>query len=238
MEFISYIKNLNNIFEILIDEYLQLISDENVRELIKEEKPIFQITLPTTISNYYNECSVFYNNQLLTFILYYKKQEDTFNVFLKLNYDNSANMWISNIFTFLLSVGLVFDNEKPNKKLNKVVLKQFNDSKSQVLIYRQSCFSRVVKSEIEKIASNSNNNYNINNNFSLRIFLKPCLVHSAITYFIINNFSNFYNDMKLVKLSTETLQFILRSYSNKNNNDILVIALMNWCNYYFLIRKL
>lgn len=225
LEFIKEIRGLNNIFDLITDEYVHIMSEENLKYLTSQPKPLFKLELPYTIKNFYNECSEFYNKQFFTLILYYNKAEDIFNVYIKLYYDHKTNPWISNIFTYIISVS--FDFEKKVKddsnsgKYGRISLKQFNDSKSQVLIYSQTSFSKILNKAHAEMKKP---------NFALSIYIKPCHLHAVMTQSIINNFSLYYDDKKLYKLFRESFEFIIRSNPSCENYDHVVLSIFNWGN--------
>lgn len=192
INFLAKIRNSSNVFDLLINEYLQLSSEESIGELESLPNPTFQVSIPIDMNNYYNEFPLDLGmGKTVTFIIYYKKSDDSLNVTFKLT-DINNNTLIDklcfNIFTFMSvvsvdeesissqtnvrSAGANNKSHYPIFKINN--LKQIfsksyksldedeiNNETSVIYDFYKSCHSKT-KSENFK---NSKNNFNTCNNF-------------------------------------------------------------------------
>ena len=97
INFLMQKRNQKDFFYLLSNEYLRIIGEENINELNNLPNPTFILKINLSeIDNYYEEYSLnnlFSNNDdfKLVLIVYYKKNEDTFNVSIKLAKNNSNN---------------------------------------------------------------------------------------------------------------------------------------------------
>jgi len=195
------------------------MSEETSNE-VSTLKPAFQIDLPSNMTSYYNEFEILFYKQKLTFIFYYKKSDDTFYISFKQNFENSKSNWISNILTYLSSVNIsaTDDHNKNTSNSNtQIKFNAVNDSKTQYIIYQYISFGNFLK---RAISSNKKN-------FSIEINMKINLINSAINWFIIKNYSKFFKDPNIVKLSKQMITFIIKSKPNCSEQEIL-ISLISW----------
>ena len=221
VSFIGTFCNIKNIFELLILEYMNQISEESLEELSTSLKPAFQIDLPTNLTNYYNEFDVLFCKQKLTFILYYKKSDDSFNVSFKQNFEGETSL-LSKTLTYLSIVKFgeaEQSKSNTNKPSNHFKFNILNHTKTQYNIYHHISFSNFLKRE----SSNGKKT------FSLVINMKINLIHSAITWYIINNYHKYSRDPNVIKLSKQTIQVIIKSRPKCSEQEIL-ISFMNWRN--------
>jgi hypothetical protein len=86
IKFLMQTRKVDNIYDLLINEYLRISSAEYTNELANIPHPTFQIEIPVDINNYYYEYSVDLGlNKQIVFAIYYKKSDDSFTVNFKLN---------------------------------------------------------------------------------------------------------------------------------------------------------
>ncbi len=93
IDFLHNLRNTQNIFDLLINEYLRISSDESVSELTNLPNPTLSVDIPVDINNFYKEYTLDLNiyDRILVFIVYYKKSDDSLNVSFKINNNNSSN---------------------------------------------------------------------------------------------------------------------------------------------------
>ena len=117
VNFLIQKRNQNDFFGLLSNEYMKIISEENINEINSLPNPTFILKINVNdINNYYEEFSI--NNSLnmndinkIVIVVYYKKNEDTFYVALKLSKDKNDKIISSfDIITFL-SLALVEEIE-------------------------------------------------------------------------------------------------------------------------------
>jgi len=328
MDFLHYLRNTENIFDLLMNEYLRISSDESVHEVNNLPNPTLSIDIPVEVNNYYKEFTLDLNiyNRSVVFIVYYKKSDDSLNVFFKLNNLDSENNNINddshnynikndsnkNYWDILSSINSVFGNnnsKNKNNKKNQSTIKSNNNknknltkveteniklskdlkfnkfssfkifsflsvvsinedktktqininiipnnyNKSSYPIYKINNFTKYIddiimaeneyNSNYSPFSHNKKNNSNNKNKkfnmntfsgtiefVNLKINLKLCNIHSAITSYILKYFHKYYFDKSIYKISKQLLLLLIKNRSNiKHNEDHVVIALLNWC---------
>ena len=197
VDFLHNLRNTNNIFDLLMNEYLRISSEENVSEVNNIPNPTLSIDIPIDINNYYKEFTLDMNifNRIVVFIVYYKKSDDSLNVSFKLNnsdekninynieINSKANNKNNNNHNSYKNTPL---NNQNNKEFNSNCFKDLNKFSS----FKILTFLSVVSLNDEKNKTQINVN-TIANNYN----------KSAYPIYKINNFSkyidkvqNFFND--------------------------------------------
>ena len=234
VNFLIQQRNQKDFFYLLSNEYFRIISEENINELNSLPNPTFVLKININdIDNYYEEYSLndlFSSNDnfKLILIVYYKKNEDSFNVAIKLSKINNKNSSSFDIMTFL---SLAMIEELNNKQIN---VKTLSNNKSMYEIFKINNFKKSRN-------SNSNNNESkIQEYFTFKLFLKPCYIYILLSNYLFYNLENLSNNENLSKLNKNLLSIIIsKKYINKNeeneekinnSSDIIVEFLINWLN--------
>ena len=219
-----------NFFDLLTNEYMKICSEDNIKEINNLPNPTFLLKLNINdLETYYEEFSVdneldIKNEKKIIIVVFYRKIDDSLNVCFKLE-NNNKNSYINqgfNIITFLSSVII---DELCIKQINT---KSITNNKSMISIFKMNNFSK-----------NLDERKNEFDYLTIKIFLKPCYVHSILCSYLINNFNNLYYDPKITKISKQFLILILR---NKNLNylvsaDNIATAILNWLDDDINIRE-
>ena len=233
-------RNQNDFFNLLSNEFMKIISEENINEINSLPNPTFILKININdINNYYEEYPI--SNSLnitekikLIIVVYYKKNEDTFNVALKLSKDkNDKNNVSFDIITFL-TLAYIEEIEVDNRQIN---VKSLSYNKSMYEIFKITNFTKIVTSSKEP---SQKNEY-----LTLKLFLKPCYIYTLLTNYLFYNLENLCNNKNISKLSKNLLNIILQkkqlvknediSSSNEkeeknNNTDKIVSFVLNWLN--------
>lgn len=165
INFSSKIRNSDNIFDLLINEYMMVSSEESIHELENLPNPIFQLNIPMNMNNYYNEFPLDLGmGKTVTFIIYYRKSDDSLNVSFKLN-NNMRNSQIPNglreniqninedcfnIFTFLSVVSI--DDDRIKNQIN--VRSAIPNIKSSYPIFRVNNLKQILQNKNKHNTSN------------------------------------------------------------------------------------
>ena len=215
---------------------MKIISEDNINELNKLPNPTFILKINLNeIYNYYEEYEI--NNSFISndnakviIILYYKKNEDTFNVALKIS--KNKNNKIKTNYDIITYLSLALIEEINNKQIN---VKSLSYNKSMYEILKIANFQKIFsESTIKK------------EYISLKIFLKPCYTYTILTNYLFYNLENLCDKSNVSKLSKNLVNIIIQkkqliknddninSNSNKNiqnyNVDKIVTFLINWLN--------
>ena len=225
VNFLIQKRNQKDLFYLLSNEYFQITSEENLNELNSLPNPTFILKININdIDNYYEEytlnnlfCS---NDQFkLILIVFYKKNEDSFNVSIKLSKNNNLK-WNIDIMTFL---SLATIEEINNKQIN---VKSLSNNKSMYEIFKLTSFKK-----------SRNNNSELNDYFTFKLFLKPCYIYILLSNYLFFNLENLSNNENISKLNKNLLSILIsKKYLNKleeNSNyncDFIVECLINWLN--------
>jgi hypothetical protein len=216
----------NGFFCLLSNEFMKISSEESLSEINSLPNPTFLLKLDINdIDNYYEEFEIenqINNNEIkIVLIIYYKKLEDSFNISLKMaNNDkqhNKNNKRISSnkldILTFLTGSSI----EELNVRQNNI--KSISNNKSKQEIFKINSFS--------KSLSFINKKY-----LTLKIYLKPCYIHSMLCNYLFYDFENFYNNKSIYKITKNLLSIIIGNRFQHNitdkNMDKVVLCLLNW----------
>ena len=240
IDFLIQKRNQSDFFSLLSNEFMRIISEENINEINSLPNPTFILKVNINdINNYYEEYPI--NNSFtindttkLIIVVYYKKNDDSFNVSLKLSKEkNNRTMACFDIITFL-SLALV--EEINNRQIN---VKSLTNNKSMYEILKINNFKKLI-SKIDKNENSSGNEY-----FTLKLFLKPCFIYTMLCNYLFYNIENLYTNKNICKLSKNLLSIIIRKKqllkneeennshredSQYNNVDKIVMCLINWLN--------
>lgn len=171
IKFLYTFYNCKNFFDLLTSEYSLIFSNESINELNSLPNPTFQIKIPNKIDNFYEEYPIdlTINNKNIIFVLYYKKNEDSFNICIKLsdcinsknNYDNKLtevkkdqekimnipeDQFFFKIFTFLTIVKINKENItfNTNDEINtQTNLKSLSSNKIMHSIFKLENFKSI-----------------------------------------------------------------------------------------------
>ena len=211
-----------NFFDLLTNEYMKICSEDNIKEINNLPNPTFLLKLNINeLENYYEEFSVdneidIKNEKKIIIIIFYRKIDDSLNVCFKLENKNS-NFNHFNIITFLSNVIL---DELNIKQINT---KSITNNKSMISIFKMNNFSKNLKKKFDYL--------------TIKIFLKPCFIHSILCSYLINNFNNLYYDPKITKISKQFLILILRNKNYLVSADNFATAILNWLDDEINIRE-
>ena len=225
----------NSFFNLLSNEYMKISSEESLSEINNLPNPTFLLKLDINdIDNYYEEFEI--ENQInneeqkIVLIINYKKIEDNFNISLKLtNVDkqkskmNQSNLYKKfDILTFLTSTSI----EELDIRHNNI--KSISNNKSKQEIFKINNFG--------KSLSFVNNKY-----LTLKIYLKPCYIHSMLCNYFFYDFENLYNNKYIFKITKNLLSIIISKRLHLNNTDKnmdkIVVCLLNWINNEINIKE-
>ena len=247
INFLIQKRNQNDFFSLLSNEFMKIISEENINEISCLPNPTFTLKININdIDNCYEEYPI--NNSFnmnetskLIITVYYKKNEDTFNVALKLSKDKNDKTKSSfDILTFL-SLALV--EEINTKQIN---VKSLSNNKSMYEILKISNFKKIISTNNKGNNIKKNDISLMNEYLTLKIFLKPCFIYTMLTNYLFYDLENLYENKNISKLSKNLLNLIIqrkqlvktedknmendKDMNNNINNisDKLVICLMNW----------
>ena len=224
VNFLIQKRNQKDLFYLISNEYFQITSEENLNELNSLPNPTFVLKININdIDNYYEEYTLnnlFCNNDNFKLILsvFYKKNEDSFNVSIKLSKNNNAK-WNIDIMTFL---SLATIEEINNKQIN---VKSLSNNKSMYEIFKITNFKK-----------SRNNKSELNDYFTFKLFLKPCYIYILLSNYLFFNLENLSNNENISKLNKNLLSIIIsKKYLNKleenlSNCDFIVESLINWLN--------
>ena len=229
IKFLSMNRKQNNFFDLLTNEYMKICSEENINEINNLPNPTFLLKLNVNeIETYYEEFKIenqidSKNERKITFVVFYRKTDDSLNIGFKLSQDKNNNnnnnennnkIFGFNIITFISSIII--------EEINacQINSKSITNNKSLYNIFKMNNFSKTLLKfpSIEYL--------------TVKIYLKSCYLHSILCSYLLNNFNNLFFDPKISKISK---QFFLLILKNKNINFIVssdkkVIAFLNWLN--------
>jgi hypothetical protein len=186
-------RNQNDFFNLLSNEFMKIISEENINEINSLPNPTFILKINVNdINNYYEEYPI--SNSLnitdklkLIIVVYYKKNEDTFNVSLKLSKDkNDKNNNVSFDIITLLSLTYIEELEMGNRQIN---VKSLSYNKSMYEIYKITNFTKIISTSKEQ---SQKNEY-----LTLKLFLKPCYIYTLLTNNLFYILENLYNNKNI-----------------------------------------
>ena len=229
-EYLMSRRTQNGFFGLLSNEFMKISSEESLSEINNLPNPSFLLKLDINdIDNYYEEFEI--ENQInneeqkIVLIINYKKIEDSFNISLKLTNINKQNNNGKkfDIITFLTSSSI----EELDIRQNNI--KSVSNNKSKQEIFKINNFSKSI--------SFVNKKY-----LTLKIYLKPCYIHSILCNYLFYDFENLYNNKNIYKITKNLLSIIIQKRIQHNNNndknmDKVVICLLNWLNNEINIKE-
>ena len=235
IEYLMNRRTQNSFFNLLSNEFMKISSEESLSEINNLPNPTFLLKLDINdIDNYYEEFEI--ENQInneeqkLVLIINYRKIEDSFNISLKLtNIDKQSskinktnNLKKFDILTFLTATSI----EELDVRQNNI--KSVSNNKSKQEIFKINNFG--------KSLSFVNNKY-----LTLKIYLKPCYIHSMLCNYFFYDFENLYNNKNIYKITKNLLGIIISKRLQLNyidkNMDKIVICLLNWINNEINIKE-
>jgi hypothetical protein len=119
--FLHYLRNTNNIFDLLMNEYLRISCEENLKEINSIPNPTLEFDIPIDLNNYYKEFTIDMNicNKICLFIINYKESDDSLNVSFKIcDKDNKSNHKFNCINNFHNNNSELNREKKTNKFKN------------------------------------------------------------------------------------------------------------------------
>jgi hypothetical protein len=235
IEYLMNRRTQNSFFNLLSNEFMKISSEESLSEINNLPNPTFLLKLDINdIDNYYEEFEI--ENQInneeqkLVLIINYRKIEDSFNISLKLtNIDKQSskinktnNLKKFDILTFLTATSIDELDVRQNN------IKSVSNNKSKQEIFKINNFG--------KSLSFVNNKY-----LTLKIYLKPCYIHSMLCNYFFYDFENLYNNKNIYKITKNLLGIIISKRLQLNyidkNMDKIVICLLNWINNEINIKE-
>ena len=235
IEYLMNRRTQNSFFNLLSNEFMKISSEESLSEINNLPNPTFLLKLDINdIDNYYEEFEI--ENQInneehkIVLIINYRKIEDSFNISLKLtNVDKQSskinktnNLKKFDILTFLTASSI----EELDIRQNNI--KSVSNNKSKQEIFKINNFG--------KSLSFVNNKY-----LTLKIYLKPCYIHSMLCNYFFYDFENLYNNKNIFKITKNLLGIIISKRLQLNyidkNMDKIVICLLHWINNEINIKE-
>ena len=235
---IEYLMNRraqNSFFNLLSNEFMKISSEESLSEINNLPNPTFLLKLDINdIDTYYDEFEIEnqVNNeeQKVILIINYKKIEDSFNISLKLTNVDKLSSKINQVNTLKKFDILTFLTASTIEELDirQNNIKSISNNKSKQEIFKINNFG--------KLLSFVNNKY-----LTLKIYLKPCFIHSMLCNYFFYDFENLYNNKSIFKITKNLISIIIRKrlYLNNidKNMDKIVICLLNWINNEINIKE-
>ena len=203
---IEYLMNRraqNSFFNLLSNEFMKISSEESLSEINNLPNPTFLLKLDINdIDNYYEEFEIEnqVNNeeQKVILIINYKNIEDSFNISLKLTNVDKLSSKINQVNTLKKFDILTFLTASTIEELDirQNNIKSVSNNKSKQEIFKINNFG--------KSLSFMNNKY-----LTLKIYLKPCYIHSMLCNYFFYDFDNLYNNKNIYKITKNLLGIIL-----------------------------
>jgi hypothetical protein len=210
------LRDLTNIFDLLVNENLRSNSEETLNE-IEDLKPIIQIRFEKEIkSSFYKEIdkiSVERHNIVLN--CFYNKNDDVFSVNLKSSVNQAplSGYFIVNYFSTLVNLK-IYSNDN---KVRKVFSLNENDKIFHNIFYLKN-FSKVLKNYSEPAV-----------NIKLIVHIQINYIQTMVLNYILHNANSYFHDSSATKLSKTDLELILKhKFLTKSSEDQILELLMNW----------
>ena len=236
------ISNIYNIYDLLIKEYLNILSDDSINELNinNRKKYIFQKKLfYNSIKNnniFYEECplEIVINNKTIYLIIFYQPLEKSINVCIKLK-DNKINSdklfqhlndndYCFKLFTFYTSVQISKGHNIFNSRKHNCIISLTNN-KSMYNIFKSSINNTELKNNNE-LNRAMNEEY-----FTIKAEIKLCHIYTGLISYLLQDYSTFSNDTHISKLSKQLFILLLSNkYLDKKNENNIVNSILLWLN--------
>ena len=244
INFLMQTYKLSNFFDLLVTEYMTLLSSESINEIQKIPHPLFQVNIPfSSYKNYYDEVTleINLNNKKLILVIFYKYSDKSFNVCIKLsssqnNKERTCNDIINiekisneaeekyffNIFTFLTYAIITKGPEKiPIGNENNLI--SLSNNKSMYTILKINNFDNEISNFLIR---NPDKEY-----FSVIVQIKICYLYSALASYLLKDFPLYINDPNINKISKQLLILLLKNkYLNKKEDNDIVKVILLWLN--------
>ena len=207
---------------------MKICNEDNIKEINNLPNPTFLLKLNINdLETYYEEFSVdneldIKNEKKIIIVVFYRKIDDSLNVCFKLE-NNNKNSYNNQGFNIITLLSNVIIDELNIKQINT---KSITNNKSMISIFKMNNFSK-----------NLDEKKNEFDYLTIKIFLKPCYVHSILCSYLINNFNNLYYDPKITKISKQFLILILRNKNYLVSADNFATAILNWLDDDINIRE-
>lgn len=163
------VNQCNNYYDLLTREHMRILSIDVVKEVSSMSNPTFQIKIPFDFDNYYEEYPINFslNEKSIIFVFFYKKSDDSFNIFIKIGDNEKKNLtedinqreneskqlsvednYCFKVFTFLTIVKISEDNNKCSSQTN---LKSISNNKTMISIFKLTNFKKVFQSKMKNV---------------------------------------------------------------------------------------
>ena len=169
IQFLYEVNQCYNIYDLLTREHMRILSSDVVKEVSSMSNPTFQIKIPFDFDNYYEEYPINFdlNEKSIIFVLFYKKSDDSFNIFIKMGDNDKINAiedinqrdnefkqsyvedkYCFKLFTFLTIVKI---SEENNKGISQTNLNSISNNKTMISIYKLNNFKKVFQSKMKNV---------------------------------------------------------------------------------------
>lgn len=225
INFLMKYRAQKNFYDLLTNEYMKICSEDNINELNALPNPTFLLKLNINeIDSYYEEykIDVSMGAKEIVIVVFYRRSDDSFNVSFKLVEKPQQVNKVPSSFKIVTFISSVLIEEISNRQIN---VKSITNNKSMHAIYKVNNMKSVMNSPVKEYGY-----------ITLKIYLKPCFIHSMLTSYLLYNFNELYNEKSISKVSKQLLVLILKNKNiNLANEDRIAIALLNWCKLLYLI---
>lgn len=231
---------------VLLKNLLLKISDRNSfnnNNNFNDLASDLDILIPYNEDNFYSEYNLKLEGSIeVTLIIYYKKEDDSLRVNLKLGKEFlTLKRNEFQIFSFQVQCFLTNNNLNLNNNINNFNAKHL-DKFSKVNIFKIQNYSNFIsnlndKNDLEESSYVYNNNkkedVNTSRKLNLKVNIKFSSIFSSLLNFLIFNFEQFCFNEKIKFLSRNLFILIIK---NKNlqikSEDHLLISIMGWCKFF------
>ena len=233
-----------NFFELITSEYAFLLSKESITELKNLPHPSLQVDIHFSDYSFYCQefpLEIILNHKKIVLIVSYKKEDQSFNINIKLlnnRINNNKNLnsileidkiseekYIDDnscfkIFTFLTHVMITKGPERIAIATQNNLL-SLSDSKTVYNILKISNFNNELRNFLIREPEKEY--------FSVIVQIKLCYKYSALASYLLRQFHLYYNDNNICKISKQLLILILENKFLKiNKNNDMVEAILLW----------
>ena len=233
-----------NFFELITSEYAFLLSKESITELKNLPHPSLQVDIHFSDYSFYCQefpLEIILNHKKIVLIVSYKKEDQSFNINIKLlnnRINNNKNLnsileidkiseekYIDDnscfkIFTFLTHVMITKGPERIAIATQNNLL-SLSDSKTVYNILKISNFNNELRNFLIREPEKEY--------LSVIVQIKLCYKYSALASYLLRQFHLYYNDNNICKISKQLLILILENKFLKiNKNNDMVEAILLW----------